>query len=80
MKVQELIKELGKHDPDKKVVIRGYEGGYNDILKIDELNVFPSPEQKNWYCGEYEDAHKQEEIKISTPAIELYGDNTKSEE
>ena len=80
MKVKALIEELKKHDPDKQIVIRGYEDGYNDILKIYEINIFPNPGQKNWYCGEYEQAYEEKEIKISTPAIELYGDNTKREE
>ncbi len=80
MTVKELIEELKKRNPDKKVVIRGYEDGYNDILKINELNIVPNPRQKNWYCGEYEEAYEEKDMKTSAPAIELYGDNTKSEE
>ena len=41
MKVKALIEKLKKHDLDKQVVVRGYEDGYNDILNIDEINIFP---------------------------------------
>ena len=80
MKVKALIEELKKHDLDKQVVVRGYEDGYNDILNIDEIIIFPNPGQKNWYCGEYEQPDDEKDIKISTPAIELYGENTKRED
>ena len=80
MTVNELIEELKKHSPDKKVVVRGYESGYNDVLKIVEMDVFPNPGQNEWYFGEYEYANKEEDKKLSTPAVELYGDNTKSED
>ena len=80
MTVNELIEELKKHSPDKKVVVRGYESGYNDILKIVEMDVFPNPQQKERYYGEYENADYGKGKEVSTPAIELYGDNTKSED
>ena len=63
MKVKALIEELKKHDPEKQVVVRGYEDGYNDILKIGEINIFPNSGQKNWYCGEYEQARRRKRDK-----------------
>ncbi len=80
MTVNELIEELKQHSPGKKVVVRGYEGGYNDILRIVEMDVFPNPEQRRGYYGEYEYADEEKDKEVSTPAIELYGVNTKSED
>ncbi|WP_424947931.1 hypothetical protein [Candidatus Spongiihabitans sp.] len=79
MKVKELIKLLENHESDKQVVIRGYEDGYNDILKIRNLRIIPHRDQKESHNGEYDEAYKKEAIKVSTPAIELWGDNTKAE-
>jgi hypothetical protein len=43
MTIQELIAELSQYDPDTPVVVRGYEGGYNDVGFIEpksmQLNV-----------------------------------------
>ena len=56
MNVQQLIEELQKHPPEMRVIVNGYEGGYNDL---------DSPEQKSirlnvhlpdkWYYGRHDD-------------------------
>jgi hypothetical protein len=56
MNVQQLIEELQKHPPEMRVIVAGYEGGYNDLDSLKQrsirLNVNP-PE--DWYYGTHED-------------------------
>jgi len=45
MTAAELIKYLKQIHPDTKIVVRGYEDGYNDILKLRKVRIkyYPSP-------------------------------------
>ncbi len=53
MKVKELIETLSQLDPELMVVIRGYEGGVDEVDKYElcdvELNV-----NTEWYYGKHE--------------------------
>ncbi|WP_424946863.1 hypothetical protein [Candidatus Spongiihabitans sp.] len=81
MIVKELIQLLQDHDPDKKVIVRGYEGGYNEVLEIVQMDIVPNPHQKASYNGEYENTYFDDEVPdTATAAIELRGENRKSEE
>lgn len=80
MTVKELIQCLEKHDPDKQVVVRGYEDGYNGVRKVKEISIVPHPQQENWYVGEYDEADNEEDMKGAIFAIELWGENRKSED
>jgi hypothetical protein len=53
MTVNELIKMLQTYHGDMRVVVSGYEGGYNDIKNIAqiELNLDVN---KEWYYGPHE--------------------------
>jgi hypothetical protein len=70
MTVRELILQLQAVSPETKVVVRGYEEGYNDIqqIKIVKLKKELQPE---WYSGEYSESQTKDAIE----AIELYGEN-----
>ena len=70
MTAQELIKQLQTLAPETKIVVRGYEDGYNDILKL-RLVKIKLNESKEWYYGEYEDNSEENSIE----AVELFGDN-----
>ncbi len=39
MTVHELITALSQFDPNTPVVVRGYEGGYNDIHQVKPLSI-----------------------------------------
>jgi hypothetical protein len=56
MNVQQLIEELQKHPPEMRVIVNGYEGGYDDLASPNKqsirLNVHP-PDQ--WYYGKHDD-------------------------
>ncbi len=53
MKVKELIEVLSKHDPEAMAVVRGYEGGVNEVNHASacqvKLNV-----NSDWYYGKHE--------------------------
>ena len=70
MTTQELIQQLQTLPLNTKVVVRGYEDGYNDILKLKEVKIKPNPNAYTW-DGEYEDSTDAHAI----IAINLYGEN-----
>jgi hypothetical protein len=72
MTVFDLIQHLQTLPPDTKVVVRGYEEGYNDILQLNPVRIIRNIDAFWWY-GEYEDSNDTEAI----DAIELYGENRK---
>ncbi len=74
MTVAELIIRLNQAPPNAKVIVRGYENGYNDILELRSLFVTQNQDAK-WYDGEYEKSEATDGIE----AIEIYGENKISE-
>ena len=54
MTVKELISELQKHNPEKLVLVSGYEEGYDDLKEVREIKVNYKPTDKYWK-GEYTD-------------------------
>jgi hypothetical protein len=74
MTASELIKLLQEFPPDTKIVVRGYEDGYNDILKLRQVKIKYNPDA-SWYYGEYSDSEKADAIF----AIDLFGENSNEE-
>ena len=70
MTAQELIQQLQTLSPNTKIVVRGYEDGYNDILQLKEVKIKPNPKAYTW-DGEYEDSNNVG----ATIAVNLYGEN-----
>lgn len=70
MTASELINELQKLSPDTKIVVRGYEDGYNDILQLKPVKIKRKADSK-WYDGEYENSIDKDAIN----AIDLFGEN-----
>lgn len=70
MTAKELIIELQKLAPNTKVVIRGYEDGYNDILELNPVKI-KEVHESNWYDGEYEASTDRDAV----DAIDLFGKN-----
>ena len=75
MTVKELINELQMLPPDTKIVVRGYEDGYNDILKLITVRIKQLPESK-WYVGEYDESTDKDAVN----AINLFGENTNAKD
>ena len=68
MTVNDLIIKLREMPEDMPVVVRGYEGGYDDIngVKMLKLNLNPNawnPSYKDyfWYLGVYEHINAESE-------------------
>ena len=80
MIVKELIQLLQNHDPDKKVLVRGYEDGFNEVTEIVPMDIYPHPQQKASYVGEYENTRHEKPPGPVTLAIELRGWNRKSDD
>ena len=54
MTVNELIQQLKNYPGDMRVLVPGYEGGYNDTgLKTEEI-VFNFSKNDAWYYGPHE--------------------------
>jgi hypothetical protein len=53
MTVSELIAALQAHPPDARVVVLGYESGYDDITVVKEIAIVPA-ENPDWYNGRYD--------------------------
>lgn len=62
MNVNQLIKRLQMYPPDLRVVVRGYEGGYNDVDTFENLKIVLDYHSE-WYYGKHEDVES------------LYGNN-----
>jgi hypothetical protein len=58
MTAKEPIQKLQKLSPDIRIIIRGYEDGNNDILRLIPLRIIPHPGQKADYYGENAKAEK----------------------
>ena len=55
MKVKELIETLQQLDPEKMVVIAGYEGGHNEISSVEAIRLNLNVNQGEVY-GKHEQA------------------------
>jgi len=53
MRVRELIEALQKVPQDARVLVRGYEGGYDDIDGGD-VGLFALNVNKEWYYGNHD--------------------------
>ena len=68
MRVKELIQKLSEFDPKMRVVVDGYECGYDEVDKIRTVRITPNPKakEKDWE-GEFEfviDGDKEESQQI----------------
>ena len=54
MTVKELIEQLQTLDPNLRVFVRGYEGGYDDAGPITLPNEFALDFHDEWYYGKHE--------------------------
>jgi len=54
MTVKELIEILQTQDPNKLVLVSGYEQGYDMLQEVRPIKVKHEPTER-WWAGEYED-------------------------
>ncbi|MEN8157695.1 MAG: hypothetical protein ABFS10_12155 [Bacteroidota bacterium] len=84
MTVDELINKLRDFPPDHRVIIPGYEDGYNDITIIKKTEIIPDYFTE-WYYGQHLDKDDFLKVeKIENPAFEnsvlLNGENLLAED
>lgn len=53
MTIAELIQTLSQFDSTTSVVVRGYEGGYNDVSVVQPLSIQLNVNEK-WYYGAHD--------------------------
>jgi len=54
MNVGQLIEQLKNYPQDLRVVVHGYEGGYNDVDIFEKLKIVLDYHSE-WYYGKHED-------------------------
>ena len=58
--VEELIKTLSSYDPNIRVLVEGYEGGFSDILDVRKVNVAFDVHKEDWLGPHEEDPGSEE--------------------
>ena len=80
MTVAELIEKLSQYDPDLPVVIKGYEGGYNDLSIIEEIRLQLNANTENWYGTHEEITNNGTAHRSPCEALRLAGLNPNCED
>ncbi len=75
MTVKELINKLQSYPTDVRVVVEGYEGGYDDIDITRQISIKLNV-NKEWYYGTHEESEKKNVVH----AILLAGKNKNCED
>ena len=52
MNIADLIAQLQKHSPQTRVLVQGYEDGYDNVTTTKTVFVKPNPDAE-WYNGTY---------------------------
>lgn len=73
MKVSELIESLQSFDSNLEVVVRGYEGGYNNSIGTQEMTVVVDYYKGDPWMGNHEDAGYVEVLDTSHPRDKKVG-------
>lgn len=60
MTVKELIEELKKYPPETRVVVDGYEGGYDDVASLKNASLVLDAYVVDWYGPHAEESSYQE--------------------
>jgi len=78
MKVSELIAALQQQDPNARVIVNGYEGGYSDVSSTQVLDIATNfHDDEEWWYGPHELAsYWQVEEKEKTEGKTLYNRET----
>ncbi len=60
MTIKALIEKLQAFPADMRVVVAGYETGFNDISQIEIVGMIPDVKTK-WWDGQHEDPMRDED-------------------
>lgn len=70
MNVKELIEEWKKYPQDIRVIVNGYEGGYDDVESINKIKLLLN-QNEEWYYGKHESVEKEEDKVNAVDALLL---------
>lgn len=70
MRVKELIARLAIEDPEMRIVVDGYELGFDEPSAIRYVNIIPNLTKKDWE-GEFEELRLNNDIKGAELALLL---------
>jgi len=73
MTVSELIASLQSYPPDARIVVLGYEEGYDDITLVKEIAI-EAMENPMWCKGRYDDAPPETAAQAERVVL-VYGRN-----
>ena len=65
MTVKELIEQLQTLDPNLRVFVSGYEGGYDDAAIPNNIMDIALDYHDEWYYGKHEDANVVDKTKYT---------------
>jgi len=71
MTVTELMERLQKYPQEARVIVQGYEDGFDDISMIEEVTIRPFPDLR-WYYGKYEKTDPETSL-VGEKAVLLFG-------
>jgi predicted mannosyl-3-phosphoglycerate phosphatase (HAD superfamily) len=70
MTIQQLIENLQQFPPEMRVIVSGYEDGYNDVSIIEEKEIAIDI-LNEWYYGQHVEASDEFRLEqIENPVIE----------
>lgn len=82
MKIKDLIEILSQFNPETRVIVAGYEGGFNDLTSIKPIQIKLNVNKK-WYYGAHDKINQiiNQDSSNSTEvtAIYLSGKNDESD-
>lgn len=73
MTVNELLTLLQNYPPDARVVVLGYESGYDDITLVKQVAILQE-DNPSWFNGRFDDAPPEMDDRAER-AVLLYGRN-----
>ncbi len=56
MKVRDLIEILNGCDPELPIVVDGYEGGLDDLMEVETIQIFKDVNLNVGWYGDHEEA------------------------
>jgi hypothetical protein len=83
MTIQELCDRLSQFPPDTPVVVRGYEGGFNDVLNVEAVEMQLNVNAEHWYYGAHSKPDILSEVIADVPLTKvayLHSDNHLAEQ
>ena len=73
MTVNELLTLLQNYPPDARVVVLGYESGYDDITLVKQVAILQE-DNPSWFNGRFDDAPPEMDDRAER-AVLVYGRN-----